>query len=114
MAYISSNRESSFWGEKKKLKRVEENLGQHCQTSNTLSKSRGGLEKEEEDLHTARAMVVSPARSKPALDPSTALRCWICEHLITETQTLELGEPYYLAPFPSPPLSLPALQCYSP
>lgn len=96
------------------LTRVEEHLGQHCQTSNTFSNSSWRCEEGEEHLHTAHMAAVSLARSKPTLDHSTALRCWVCDHLITKTQMLELGEACCLALLPSPPPSLQALQCYSP
>lgn len=62
------------------LTRVEEHSGQHCQTSSTFSDSSWRLEEREEDLHTARMAAVSLARSKPTLDHSTTLRCWVCEH----------------------------------
>ena len=93
---------------------IEEYLGQHCQTLNTLSNSRDSLEKGEEDLHTAHTTVVRPARSQPMMNPSTALQCWICQNLVTETRTLQPGEACCLTLFPSSPPSLPELQCYSP
>lgn len=82
--------------------------------SKTLSESSWRLEEGEEDLHTSHLTAVRLARSKPTLDHGTTLRCCVCEHLITETQMLELGEDCCLALFPSPPPSLQALQCYSP
>lgn len=65
--------------QEKKLTRVEECLRQHCPTSDTLSNSSWRLE-EGEDFHTVHWAAVSLARSKPTLDHSTALRCWVCEH----------------------------------
>lgn len=55
------------------------------------------VEEGEEDLHTTHLAAVSLASSRPTLDHSMSLRCWVCEHLIPETQILELREDCCLA-----------------